>query len=291
VDRSLFRGQLATDGPVPGWDLYGNPTEGELQPVSDELGYIHGTYVAGIALEGNPFARLVVVRGRWPGREPRRVPPPPPTLPGVRKFAAGVSDLTAYLREHGARVVNFSGGGFYDRFEELLQANGVGADAAERRKMAQEMRAAVRDGMRAALASTPEILYVAAAGNDNFDMTFNETLWASLNDVPNVIVVGAVNQAGNQAPFTNFGPAVTVYANGWNVESYIPGGGRRKMSGTSAAAPNVTNLAAKLIALDSSLTVADVVKLIKDGSDLSADGRFRRINPKRSVELLQARMR
>ncbi len=80
-------------------------------------------------------------------------------------------------------------------------------------------------------------------------------------------------------------------SNGFQVESFIPGGERMKMSGTSMAAPNVTNLAAKLIALDPSLTPADVVKLIKDGSDLSPDGRFRLINPKRSVELLQARTR
>jgi subtilisin family serine protease len=111
-----------------------------------------------------------------------------------------------------------------------------------------------------------------------------------MDDLPNLIVVGAVNRAGDRlVDLTYFGAAVTVYANGDQVESYVPGGERRKMSGTSMAAPNVTNLAAKLIALDSSLTVADVVKLIKDGSDLSSDGKFRLINPKRSVELLQAR--
>jgi len=157
--------------------------------------------------------------------------------------------------------------------------------------MAQEMRVAVRDGVRAALASTPEILYVAAAGNDHSEITFQENLWASMNDLPNLMVVGAVDEAGSQAGFTNFGPAVTVYANGSQVESYIPGGERMKMSGTSMAAPNVTNLAAKLLALEPSLKPADVIKLIRDGSDLSKDGRFRLINPKRSVELLQARRR
>lgn len=284
VDRSLFRGQLATDSPIPGFDIYGNPTEGELLPVGTP-GRGHGTLVAGIALEGNPFGRLVVVR------QAHEVTTPPPTLSEISKFASENSQLTAYVRKQGARVVNMSWGGFYGRFEQMLQANGVGADAAERRKMAQEMRVAVRDGVRAALASTPEILYVAAAGNDNSDITFSENVWASVNDLPNLIVVGAVNQAGSQTDITNFGPAVTVYANGWQVETYGPGGVRRKASGTSMAAPNVTNLAAKLIALDSSLTPADVVKLIRDGSDLSSDGKFRLINPKRSVELLQARMR
>ncbi len=296
VDRSLFRNRLATDGPVPGIDLYGNPTEGELAPLEDARGYAHGTHVAGIAMEGNPFGRLVVARlGGFPGPLPWRVTPPPPTLSGIKKFAAGLSPLTAYLRKQGARVVNMSWSGFYDRpgatFEQMLQANGIGADAAERRRMAQEMRVAVRDGVRAALSSTPEILYVAAAGNDNGDTTFNESLWAAVNNLPNLIVVGAVNHAGSQTEITNYGPAVTVYANGYQVESYIPGGKRVKMSGTSMAAPNVTNLAAKLIALDSSLTPADVMKLILNGSDLSADGRYRMINPKRSVELLQVRMR
>ena len=55
------------------------------------------------------------------------------------------------------------------------------------------------------------------------------------------------------------------------------------------AAPNVTNLAAKLIALDSSLKPPEVVELIREASEPSADGRFRLINPKRSFELLQKR--
>ncbi len=340
VDRSLFQGRLAADGPVPGFDFFtGNPTNGELlafdarqkeqwaqtksllkgsvdleagvdttdasafrksmstlkpedmRPMQESMTfanvYIHGTHVAGIALEGNPFGRLAVVRLGWS----YHVPLPPPTLPGIRKFAAGAGELTAYLRKQGARVVNMSWADTLGEFEHLLQANGVGADAAERRKMAQEMLGALREGVRAALASTPEILYVAAAGNTNSNTTFDEDIWASMKDLPNLLVAGAVDQAGKEASFTCFGPAVTVYSNGYQVESYIPGGERMKLSGTSMAAPNVTNLAAKLIALEPSLTPAEVIKLIRDGSDLSADGRFRLINPKRSVELLQARMR
>ncbi len=339
VDRSLFRGQLATDGPVPGFDFYGNPTNGELlafdaiqkerwpqtkslmkgaldrqagvdtpevsalrkymsTATPQDLGrlrqsmrfasiYMHGTHVSGIALEGNPFGRIAVVRYAYP----HQIPPPPPTLAGTRKFAAGAGELTAYLRKQGARVVNMSWTDTFGEFEQMLQANGVGADPAARRKMAQEMLGALRDGVRNALASTPEILYVAAAGNSNSNTTFDEDIWASMKDLPNLLVAGAVDQAGNEASFTCFGPAVTVYSNGFEVESYVPGGERMKMSGTSMAAPNVTNLAAKLIALDPSLTPADVVKLIRDGSDLSSDGRFKLINPKRSVELLQARAR
>ncbi len=57
--------------------------------------------------------------------------------------------------------------------------------------------------------------------------------------------------------------------------------------GTSAAAPETANLAAKLFALNPKLIVAQVIKLIQDGANASeADNRLKLINPKRSAELL-----
>jgi len=53
------------------------------------------------------------------------------------------------------------------------------------------------------------------------------------------------------------------------------------------ASPNVANLAAKLFALDPSLTPEKVVVLIRRGADTSEDGRRHLINPEKSVELLR----
>ncbi len=53
------------------------------------------------------------------------------------------------------------------------------------------------------------------------------------------------------------------------------------------ASPNVTNLAAKLFALQPSLTPAQVIELIKRGSTTSEDGRRHLIDEKRSVALLR----
>ena len=61
------------------------------------------------------------------------------------------------------------------------------------------------------------------------------------------------------------------------------------MSGTSMASPNVVNLAAKLIALDPSLTPEETISLIKQGADKSIDGRRNLINPKATVALLKDR--
>ncbi len=108
-------------------------------------------------------------------------------------------------------------------------------------------------------------------------------------DLPNVLTVGAVDQAGDETSFTSYGKRVRVHANGFEVESCIPGGERMLMSGTSMAAPNATNLGAKLIALSSDLTPEEVVDLIVAGANPSEDGRRTLINPRRSVELLRSR--
>ena len=83
---------------------------------------------------------------------------------------------------------------------------------------------------------------------------------------------------------------MVVYANGFEVESYVPGGERMKMSGTSMSSPNVMNLAAKLITLNPELKPADVIELIKQGTDRKEGAlSYLLLNPKRSVELLEAK--
>jgi subtilisin family serine protease len=103
-----------------------------------------------------------------------------------------------------------------------------------------------------------------------------------------MITVGAVDQAGEETSFSSFGPMVNVHANGYEVESYIPGGRRLKLSGTSMASPQVANLAAKLFAIDPALTPAEARKLIIDGCD--QNGRVNLVGPAKSVALLRAKL-
>jgi len=119
-------------------------------------------------------------------------------------------------------------------------------------------------GISDAVKNAPGTLFVCAAGNSNSDAGFVEQVPASLN-LPNLIAVGAVDQAGEETSSTSYGDTVVVHADGYNVESYVPGGTRMKLSGTSMASPNVVNLAAKLIALDPALTPEQVIALIGNG--------------------------
>jgi subtilisin family serine protease len=256
----------------------------QVKPMVEELGlfgnWSHGTHVAGIALAGNPFARLVVGRITFD----HRMIPEKPTVEQARKDAAAYLAAVAYFRSAGVRVINMSWGGSVRDIEGALEANGIG-DAEARKKSAREIFEIGREALFAAFKSAPEILFVAAAGNSDNNVKFDEFIPSSFQ-LPHMITVGAVDQAGEETSFSSFGPMVNVHANGFEVDSYIPGGQRLKFSGTSMAAPQVANLAGKLFALDPTLTPEKAKALILAGAELK--GRVNLVNPAKTLALLKA---
>ncbi len=257
----------------------------EYQPFIEGLSaygnYAHGTHVAGIALEGNPTARLLTARITFD----HRIIGDKPTIAQAYKDAAASVRTVDYFVENGVRVVNMSWGGDLAGIEASLEQHGVGATPEERKALARRMYDITYKALFEALRDAPDVLFVIAAGNSDNDVEFDEVYPSSFK-LPNVMVAGAVDQAGDETSFTSFGN-VDVYANGFEVESYVPEGERLKFSGTSMAAPNVTNLAAKLWTLRPDLTVAEVKRLIIDGADdrQAGERRYKLMNPKRSVAL------
>jgi hypothetical protein len=263
-------------------------TPQQMSSFYDEMGivdgYAHGTHVAGIAARGNPAIRLSYVRVTYDNGNPHMPPTDQLVKDNVRSDAAAVQ----WFKDHHIRVVNMSWWDTPSNYEKDLAANGIGKDTAERKQLARHYFEIERDGLLAALNSAPEILFVTIAGNNNADNAFEEVIPSSFR-LPNLIVAGAVDRAGDETNFTSYGENVAIHADGQAVESVVPGGSKVKMSGTSMAAPQVTNLAAKLLAIDPELSPSEVIALIRDGSDTSADGRRHLMNPKRSVELLESR--
>jgi hypothetical protein len=86
--------------------------------------YIHGTHCAGIAVRGNPAARLVVAR--FNDQLPDM--PFPPTEAWARQMGRDFGQLSDYFRTRHVRVVNMSWGDDAQEFETWLTKTGVGAD-------------------------------------------------------------------------------------------------------------------------------------------------------------------
>ena len=243
--------------------------------------HMHGTHVGGIAIKGNPAARIMPVRFEVD----YHVVPPAPTVEDAHRAAQMYRDIINYYKDNGVRVVNMSWVGTVRETERALEMNGVGKSPEERAQRAREIFDITKETIYELIKNTPEILYVNGAGNDNDDVSF-EDFYPTSFDLPNMLVAGAVDQAGDETAFTSFGERVDIYANGYEVMSYLPGGDSMSASGTSMSSPQAANLAAKLFALEPSLTPVEAIDLITRGADESPDGRFLLMNPMRSVKLL-----
>src|SRR5205807_2711638 len=143
------------------------------------------------------------------------------------KLAADFLEMSNYFRTRNVRVVNMSWGDDPQEFEIWLSKTGGPADPAERKKSAAQLYAIWHDAVENAIKKAPNTLFVCAAGNADSDASFLRDVPAGLR-LPNLIAVGAVNQAGDETPFTSYGPTVLVDANGYEVESDSPGGAKAK---------------------------------------------------------------
>lgn len=259
----------------------------QVKPFIEDLrlasSYMHGTHVAGIMMDGNPYARLALGRISF---DYKIVPDPCPSPELVARDAAALGEYVAFFKRNGVRVVNMSWGDSVKQYENGLEMCGIGKTADERQQIARGYYDDHKAALVKAFNSAPEILFVAAAGNYNSSASFEEFVPSSLR-LPNLLTVGAVDLAGDEASFTSYGPTVVVHANGYEVESYVPGGDRMKMSGTSMASPNTANLAAKIIAVNPKLKPPEVIAIITSTADRTADGRRNLINPRKAVELAQ----
>jgi subtilisin family serine protease len=102
------------------------------------------------------------------------------------------------------------------------------------------------------------ITYVAGAGNDNVD-----TSTYSPARVEDVITVGAMQQDGSRAPYSNFGPRVDLFApTDAPSVSNADANSHSVISGTSGAAPHVTGVIARYLQSNPDAAPATVARIL-----------------------------
>lgn len=115
---------------------------------------------------------------------------------------------------------------------------------------------ALEDAIRAA--GEQGILFVAAAGNSGTDND-RKPHYPSNYDLPNVISVAALDRTDSLASFSNFGPkTVHIAAPGKDIVSSWLKNAYREASGTSMATPQVSGVAALVIAADPDISMEDL---------------------------------
>ena len=124
---------------------------------------------------------------------------------------------------------------------------------------------ALEDAIRAA--GEAGILFVAAAGNSSTDND-RRGHYPSNYDLPNVISVAALDRSDMLATFSNYGAkTVHVAAPGRDIPSTWLNDQYREASGTSMAAPQVSGVAALILASDPKLSMAKVRERILKSVD------------------------
>lgn len=271
----------------------------ENQALLAELGtfgnFIHGTHVAGIAARDFDAAKLMILK-IIPTQGIRRqsllgqVTSNPALTQEFKKANSGkllklalkflasqqaksLKPFGEYVGKKKARVANCSFGTSTTAAKMIL---GPILKLALRRDPTKEelteyssfFVGEVLKAARAMVTPAPKTLFVMAAGNDGTNNDELPTSPANLR-LDNTITVAATQGYSKLASFSNYGEKmVDVAAPGVGILSSIPGNQHLVVSGTSQAAPFVTNVVAKMLAVNPNLTHAQVKALLMKTSDL-----------------------
>lgn len=202
----------------------------------------HGTFVAGLAAAAAGNGRGVAGTGYAAKILPLTV------IDGAGNTdAATLADAIVYAWKQGARIINLS--------------LGIAGDS-------QAVHDAIRTVTRGSSAN-PASLVVAAAGNNTGSAAFYP------GSYPEVMSVSGTDASDRRATCSNYNGNVSVSAPADRLVGLtVNGGTLQAPCGTSAAAPQVSGLAAMLLMQNDARTPAQVRALIeRNTDDLGASGR------------------
>lgn len=260
--------------------------------------YSHGTHVAGIMSKGNDKSKIVALKimstdtqavidmvteslikdGRIKKQDLNGGPVRKLLMKTVMKVlgsmkAKELKDFALYMKQADARVANCSWGASYEVLHEAVK--GI-ADKIFGRTLPDYdydvyttmLLTKLNNKGERMIDHSPNTLFVFAAGNDGEDNDIRPG-YPSNMESDNVITVAATVDDIELASFSNYGVEnVEVAAPGVGIISTSPEQEITKMSGTSQAAPYVSNIALKVTEINSELSSGEVKRILMDTVDV-----------------------
>lgn len=256
--------------------------------------YNHGTHVAGISTQGSNLITLMPIKvlSAEPGTEEgddsaqeNKDEDTGSMDPGMtfEKFRDDIINEARLQIEssahevsaigfHKADVANQSYGMGFQQLAQAIRASyiqvfGTDIDRQVLIDLTQEFFSEMERNSMAVSQANSHTLLVIAAGNDSMDNDKYGAFPTNLN-IANKISVAASNGYKELADFSNYGATkVDVAAPGVGIISTAVNQEMMPMSGTSQAAPFVTNVAARIKDINPKLNAVEIKKIIMETVD------------------------
>ena len=241
--------------------------------------YSHGTSVASVAAQGNPFIEIAPIRITF---DSNQFFPSLYTAQWIDNALRMHQTVFTWLKEHKIPIINLSWNHREQDIETSLMNTGI-SDPQERTTLAKKLFEDLKENLYEGIKNCSNTLFVVGAGNSN-SVVEEEDFVPSSFQLPNLISIGAVNHLGKRTHFTSIGKNVQLYANGSYVDTVIPNGIDIQSSGTSIAAPQVCNLAATMLSICPTLSILELKEYMLQYADRMPAEDILVLNPKRTIE-------
>jgi thermitase len=258
---------------VPGYDFVDEDADPAEEGVPGDLGFGHGTHVAGLVALAAPGAQILPVRALDSGGGGN--------IWSVARaiFYAADPDGLPGTPDH-ARVINLSLGTLSrtDLLDKVVELVTCSDDDDDEDDDDYSDPGFAPDLARCDLHGGSVVL--AAAGNG---ASATQLMFPAAERAEGALAVAANTRANALAPFTNRGPWVQIAAPGTGITSTVPGGGYGVWRGTSMATALVSGVAALVLEANPDWRPVDVTKRLEDRSVQLCDTTLRRIDARGAV--------